>query len=870
MPGVSAKISVLDAMTPAIEHMYRGVSQLISGMYKLNEATSNSFDMSPFLEAQKSMAEAIAVQRRMENEYRQMASGAQQAQAAQNAYTGSVNTSDNAQRRHLRTVEQINTALKQIDSTAKSLITTQKQIENEYNRMRQSVAQIESVQTQLNSATVEIPVLQKQIISNQEQLVNKYQQVKECIEQAGTAQKQYNNSVIQGVNNVTVLGDRLATSIKRYVTIAASAYSGKQLIDASDTWTNNSARLGLITDNLQEQYVLQQKIYQSAKETRASYSDMVDVTAKLGLLAGDAFGSNAEVAKFTELMQKSFKLSGASTQERQSAMYQLTQAMASGKLQGDEFRSIMENAPMLANAIAEYTGVSKGELKDLSADGAITADIIKNALFSAADDIESKFSTLPMTFGDAWTNALSDATMAFSPLYEQMNNMLNSDLVQGVITELPNLFEQASLKAQEMLSVIEGAGIAAGPGLGEIANSVGYIANAIFSANGVAGSFVRTIGQIAASPATVKSIQIIGGSFITVANAINSALRAATPLLPIITQGYVAFKMYNTVYPILNNVATGVVSVVQNTNSMITALNSAKTAQAGLNAVMEANPYLSVASAIAKVIAMMVSLIGTIKAVNNAADLADNSSVEATIEASKYSREHNVDLSTAQSIVNSNNSYDEQAKALKENHERIAKARKEAEDRIKQISSPNYSPAGNYHQGNTQKYINENIEAVEESRKEQIKKLNEEVAVYDKQISDNYKAVSDLGKARKEMEQFYLDIYEQKQKSKDTLNGISDDPSDYFKDFDGSFDVDNVKNVEHINDTVDIASEDLRYMRDLAEQETINKFTSKLLQPQINVTFGEVKETADVDAITKRITDGLIESLNNSSDVVHI
>lgn len=102
------------------------------------------------------------------------------------------------------------------------------------------------------------------------------------------------------------------------------------------------------------------------------------------------------------------------------------------------------------------------------------------------------------------------------------------------------------------------------------------------------------------------------------------------------------------------------------------------------------------------------------------------------------------------------------------------------------------------------------------------------------------------------------------------LNGISDNPNDYYKDFDGEFDIDNVENVNHINDTVDIASEDLRYMRELVEREVINEFTSKLLQPQINVTFGEVKETADVDGIIQRITDGFVENLNNSGDVLHI
>lgn len=751
MSGVSAKISVLDAATPAIEHMYRGVSQLISGMYKLNKATRNVIDMSPFLEAQKSMAEAMAVQ--------------------------------------------------------------------------------------------------KQLAEGCNKVNDEYRQIKENTEQAEAAQRRYNNSLSQGISKATAFGDRLTSGIKRYITMAAGAYGGKQLIDASDIWVNNSARLGLITDSLAKQNVLQQQIYQSAKEARGAYSDTVNVVAKLGLLAGDAFSNNTEIVKFTELMNKSFKLSGASTQEKTSAMYQLTQAMASGRLQGDEFRSIIENAPMLANAIAEYTGVGREGLKDLSSDGAISAEIIKNSLFMAADDIESKFSTLPMTFGDAWTNAVSDATMAFSPLYEQMNDMLNSDLVQGVITEIPNLFEQVSLKGQEMLSVMEGAAIVAGPGLSEIANSVGNIANAIFSANGVAGTFVRTIGQIASNPATAKSLRTVGGSFITVANALNSVMQVATPLLPKITSIYVAFKMYDTINPVINTLATGVANVANVTTNMAGAMKGAKTAQEALNTAMSANPYLGVASAIAKIVAMMVSLIGTIKAVNNAADLAENSGANSTIEAINYSKKHNISLSGAKSILSIKESYDNQINSLYEERQES----KTDYDKYKKQWEENY-------EGNDKLYAEDTGILGREEMEAEMNRLNNEMT---KKLSQ----IVELRSASNQ-ETFQMEINDKN--TRNALNGISDDPNDYYKDFDGNFDVDNVNNVNHINDTVDIASEDLRYMRELAEQEAINQFTSKLLQPQINVTFGEVKETADVDEITKRITDGLIESLNNSGDVLHI
>ena len=160
--------------------------------------------------------------------------------------------------------------------------------------------------------------------------------------------------------------------------------------------------------------------------------------AKLGLLAGDAFKSNDEMIAFSEMMQKSFKVSGASNQEISSATYQLTQAMAAGKLQGDEFRSIMENAPMLADAIAKYMGKSKGELKELSSEGVITSDIIKNALFSAADDINQKYDQMPKTFEDAMTSIQNNAQKTLQPVADKISNILNSPQFQSMVNVVIN------------------------------------------------------------------------------------------------------------------------------------------------------------------------------------------------------------------------------------------------------------------------------------------------------------------------------------------------------------------------------------------------------------------------------------------------
>src|SRR5690606_22944551 len=199
----------------------------------------------------------------------------------------------------------------------------------------------------------------------------------------------------------------------KFISLAAAIAGAVKGMNIADEYTNTAARLKLINDGLQTQEELQNKIFEAANRSRGSYNEMANAVAKMGLLAKDAFSSNDELIAFTELVQKSFKISGADPSEQAGAMRQLTQAMASGRLQGDELVSIMENAPMIFEAIAKYMGVSKGELKKLSSEGVITADVIKNAMFMAAGDIDKAFAKMPMTFGDIWNKIKNGALKAF-------------------------------------------------------------------------------------------------------------------------------------------------------------------------------------------------------------------------------------------------------------------------------------------------------------------------------------------------------------------------------------------------------------------------------------------------------------------------
>ena len=258
-----------------------------------------------------------------------------------------------------------------------------------------------------------------------------------------------------GLENMGRKAERANGKLRTLIGTMASLAALKGGMDATDTYTNTSARLSMITSSPEEQTALKGDIFAAARRSRGDYTDMANAVAKMKMLAGDTFGTNQEAVGFTELLNKSLKVSGAGQAEQNSAFLQLTQAMAAGKLQGDEFRSVMENAPMVANAISQYMGVSKGELKELSSDGVITADIIKNAMFQAADDINGKFDSMPRTFADVWTGIKNTGIQAFGGIMIRVNEMLNSDIGQSVIGNLTGAIYLAADAADLFLGGLE-------------------------------------------------------------------------------------------------------------------------------------------------------------------------------------------------------------------------------------------------------------------------------------------------------------------------------------------------------------------------------------------------------------------------------
>lgn len=254
-------------------------------------------------------------------------------------------------------------------------------------------------------------------------------------------QGRFNQEINEGAANA----DNLMNAIKGAVAAYATVQTVGKVLDLSDTLTSTTARLNLMNDGLQTTQDLQNMIYLSAERARGSYQATADAVSKLGLMAGDAFGSSEEIVAFMEQINKQFTIAGTEAAGIDAAMLQLTQAMGSGVLRGEEYNSILEQAPNIIQAIADYMEVPKGQLKDMAADGAITADIVKAAMFAAADETNEKFASMPKTFGQVWQSFQNTALMAFQTVLNRMNDFANSEAFNAFI-----------MSAQEAMLILAG------------------------------------------------------------------------------------------------------------------------------------------------------------------------------------------------------------------------------------------------------------------------------------------------------------------------------------------------------------------------------------------------------------------------------
>lgn len=369
--------------------------------------------------------------------------------------------------------------------------------------------------SKINSARIAIDQVNASLNSMEDNLNKNTQQ-----------QSKLNKEIQDGKNQI----DNMMGS----VVSLGSAYAGfktiGKLVNLSDEYTQTRARLNLMNDGLQTTDELQQKIFNSAQRARSSYQTQADIVAKLGQRAGDAFKSNNETIAFAENLSKLFVIAGASQQEMASASLQLTQALGSGVLRGEELNAVFESAPNVIQTIADYLDVPIGKIREMASDGQITADIVKNALLGATNDINSQFDSIPMTWSQVWTGVMNELYVATQPILELINLLAqNWSIIEPIVIALATaigLYTAALIAyntvqgISSMMEAVHAASLAMQSGATFAATAAQYGFNAALLACPLTWILLIIIAVIAAIYAVVAAINKAKGTTVSATGVI--------------------------------------------------------------------------------------------------------------------------------------------------------------------------------------------------------------------------------------------------------------------------------------------------------------------------------------------------------------
>ena len=325
-------------------------------------------------------------------------------------------------------------------------------------------------------------------------------------------QGRFNQEIQEG----TQQANELTNTIKNAVLAFVSIQSVGKALNISDELVQTTSRLNMMNDGLQSTQELVNMVYAAAQDARGSFSEMADVVARFGNNAEDAFGSSEEVVAFADLIQKQMTIAGASTQEASNAMLQLSQALGSGVLRGDELNSIFEQAPNLIQSIADYLDVPIGKIREMAADGELSADVVKAAIFASADEINAKFEEMPMTWGQIWQSMKNTAMSAFQPVLQRLNDIANSEAFQTFVN---GAIEAMATLANVVLNIFELIGTVGG----FIADNWSIISPIIYGVIGALAVYAAYLG-------IVKGIELASAAASAVM-AVGKGLYAAATMI---------------------------------------------------------------------------------------------------------------------------------------------------------------------------------------------------------------------------------------------------------------------------------------------------------------------------------------------------
>jgi tape measure domain-containing protein len=644
-------------------------------------------------------------------------------------------------------------------------------------------------------------------------------------------QGRFNRAIDEGTQGA---GD-LMNMIKGAVAAYASVQTIGKVMDLSDQLTSTTARLNLMNDGLQTTQDLQNMIYLSAERSRGAYQATADAVSKLGLMAGDAFSSSEEIIAFTEQLNKQFTIAGTETAGIEAAMLQLTQAMGSGVLRGEEYNSILEQAPNIIQAIADYMEVPKGQLKDMAAEGEITAEIVKNAMFAAADETNAKFEAMPKTFSQIWTSFQNTALMAFQPVLQRLNDVANSEAFQTFINGAIEALSMVAGIVVEIFNLIASVGTM-------IADNWSWLSPIIY---GVAAALLVYYGRL----------MLVRGAELALAAV----------------QGVVA-------------VAKGILAAA---TMLVTGATWAQTtAQYGLNAAMYACPIVWI---IILIIALIALFYAAVAAVNKFAGTSVSATgiicgvfmVAAAFIGNLFVALINFVIDIFVVLWNFiaafanffgnvfNDPVGAIARLFFDLVDAVLSLLQSLASAIDTIFGSNLAGAVQGWRDSLGGWVDSTFGQGEEI----MAKLNAEDLHLDR---FEYSSAWDAGYSFGEGIDESIANFDPSSLFDTNVPGAGDyaDLSGYGSDLGGlggiGSGVDDIAgNTGAIADSMDITEEDLKYLRDIAEQEAVNRFTTAEISVDMSGMQNNISNGMDLDGVISGLTEGVNEAIDSMAEGVH-
>lgn len=693
----------------------------------------------------------------------------------------------------------------------------------ELEQLRMQLNQAIQEQNSLNQAmqNMDVSVANDAYLRLSQTVGNTERYIRDNVDEQG----RFNQEISAG----TQQANELTNTIKRAVAAYISIQSVGKALNISDELVQTTSRLNMMNDGVQTTAELVNMVYAAAQDARGSFSQMADVVARFGNNAKDTFSSSEEVVAFADLIQKQMTIAGASTQEAANAELQLSQALGSGVLRGDELNSIFEQAPNLIQNIADYLDVPIGKIREMAADGELSADVVKAAIFSAADDINSKFNEIPMTWGQMWQSMQNTALIAFQPVLQRLNDLANSEAFQ---TFIQGAIEAMATLANILLNVFDLA-VSIGTFIGDnwsiIAPIVYGIVAALTAYIAISAIVAAINGVMAIAEGVKAAAQMMATGATFAETAAQQGLNAALMACPLTWIIMLILALIVVIFAVCNAIAK-MTGIANSGFGVITG---------GVNVVIQffknlgltvANIALGIGNAIAALASNMMT------AFHNAI---------CSIQSWFYNL-----LSTALSVIEGICAALNKLPFVEFDYSGISSA---ADDYAAKASEA----AGN----------KEDYQSISDAFNEGFTTFD---AFQDGWASDAFNAGAAWGDGvADKVSNFSLsDVFGQTD-----IPNVGDYTSGFSDAIANSGVGDGIGNIDDntgkIKDSLDITEEDLKYLRDIAEQEAINRFTTAEINVDMSGMQNTVNSGDDIDGFMTKLTDSVNEAVDNMTEGVH-